>query len=287
MLFRKYLLSLLSVSAVFAAAEYDALVSGALFNGIDTTRPGHQGLSIFADSRNHPSAVASILLYLANKSRFTPKRSKNGVIRDGTSYRLFARQSVTFPAFVKRYQTYVELELHTGDREELAEKIEEWYEAQMADPRQIGIAFQNLVPKYIEGGIGDDLDNDSLEMDEDSLQWDMYNRFSTHPRWFGRRQEEAPQATTSTWLLSHIVVYSEPHVSPSFELSSISLKLSRDPRTGKAHIVPQKIVLEQTMFSVDSEYLKQRAEYFAEFVETVKMNRFLDEISTYSNQDAV
>jgi len=274
------------VTVVFAAAEYDALVSGALFNGIDTTRPGNQGLSIFSDSRNHPSAVASILLYLANKSRFTPKRSKNGVIRDGTSYRSFARQSVTFPAFVKRYQSYVELELHTGGREELAEKIEEWYEAQMADPRQIGMAFQNLVPKYIDSDIGDHFDNDGLEMNEDSLQWDMSDRFSTHPRWFGRRQQEASQATTSTWLLSHIVVYSEPHVAPSFELASINLKLSRDPGTGKAHIVPQKIVLEQTMFSVDSEYLKQRAEYFADFVETVKMNRFLDEISTYSDQGA-
>jgi hypothetical protein len=284
MLFRKYLLSLFSVTVVFAAAEYDALVSGALFNGIDTTQPGHQGLSIFSDSRNHPSAVASILLYLANKSRFTPKRSKNGVIRDGSSYRLFARQSVTFPAFIKRYQSYAELELHTGGREELAEKIEEWYDAQMADPSQIGMAFQNLVPKYIDGDIGDESDNDSLEANEGSLQWDMPDRFSTHPRWFGRRQRKVPQATTSTWLLSHIVVYSEPHVAPSFELASINLKLSRDPRTGKAHIVPQKIVLEQTMFSVDSEYLKQRAGYFAEFVETVKMNRFLDEISTYSKQ---
>ncbi|KAI8351866.1 hypothetical protein B0O80DRAFT_454908 [Mortierella sp. GBAus27b] len=280
MLLRKCLLLLVSATVAFASADYDALVSGALFNGFDTTQPGHQALDTFTDPQNHPSAVASILLNLARKSEFTPKRSKGGVIRNGETYALFSRRTSAFPAFIQRFQRYVELDLKNGGINELIEQIEEHYEAQMAGTLQIAEAFKKLVPEYI--------DDDILVDQEESNHQVNMSPLPLLTRWFGRLRSHArdwlsrdrSSSSSSVWLLSNIVLYNEPGVAPSFEFCRIHLRLSRDPATGKSVIEPQKVLLEQTMYSVDSMYLELKAEYFAGYVETVEVNQFLDEVST-------
>jgi len=72
MLFAKALLIACSAAIVLAKSRPDAIVSGALFSGKDTTENNAHKTDIFRDPRNHATAAASILVYGAKSANFNP-----------------------------------------------------------------------------------------------------------------------------------------------------------------------------------------------------------------------
>jgi len=72
MLFAKALLIACSAAIVLAKNRPDAIVSGAIFAGKDTTENNAHKTDIFRDPRNHATAAASILVYGAKSANFNP-----------------------------------------------------------------------------------------------------------------------------------------------------------------------------------------------------------------------
>ncbi|KAF9983079.1 hypothetical protein BGZ65_002215 [Modicella reniformis] len=150
MLFLKSILLACTAVVVVAQREYDALVSGTRLIGIDTTIPGQSGVDIFRHTQNHASAVASILLFAANRANFRPHQ--NGVITDSAVFGEFINQSTRFPAVRPQIEYGNELELN-GDRHQLKEEIERTYHANVNHPQEIANALEGLIPSRLSAGV--------------------------------------------------------------------------------------------------------------------------------------
>ena len=153
MLLLKALLVLGTATAVFARGRIDAIVSGACMNGQDTTSRDSHGEEIFRDPRNHPSAVASLLRYSADRADFRPR--EKGVITDPKVYEHFMKDVCNFPGFQVHHQQNQRLELQ-GDREQFKREIAKKYKSDRVDPWAMARAFEHLIPQ---------------ELDEDNQEW--------------------------------------------------------------------------------------------------------------------
>ncbi|KAF9079949.1 hypothetical protein BGX23_002917, partial [Mortierella sp. AD031] len=70
MLFIKSLLLVCSAAAVMVQGSPNAIVSGAIFVGDDTTNPDATPVEIFKHPENHATAAASILVYSATGTNY-------------------------------------------------------------------------------------------------------------------------------------------------------------------------------------------------------------------------
>ncbi|KAF9346950.1 hypothetical protein BGX26_001520 [Mortierella sp. AD094] len=267
--------------------SYDALVSGALFVGSDasTAVSNHNSVcrstynnstpETFADPRNHVIALSSILWSMALQSNFTPARhlKSKGVIDDPAVFGNFLERVLQFPGFKNRFYKTRELRL-SGDLLEFEEKIEEQYEAQMAHPHAIAVVFRNLIPLELPSS-GDD---NTFSKKYHRYWLSTYRTLHRHHRYSQLPFVKSHQ----TWLLSHIVIYNEPGVAPSFELSRVRLTISRDSRTGKALIDRQVALIEQSMFSVEARFLIENAVGLTNQIPTVSVGVFVYEMSSDS-----
>lgn len=134
---------------VRAQSEYDALVSSTHLVGIDSTLSGQSGVDVFRNARNHPSAVASILLQAAHRSGFRPRQK--GVITKSHIFGDFIHESTRFPAVKPQIEYDSELEL-SGDRHQLKEVIEGAYHPKVNQPKAVASALEGLIPTRLLPG---------------------------------------------------------------------------------------------------------------------------------------
>lgn len=132
------------VVIVAVQARYDALVSGAIFIGKDTSFPEDDSTIIFKDPSNHPAAVTSLLWTLAKESDFIP--SEFDVITDPWLYRKFERQLVDFPAFKTSEFVQRPLDLD-GTPSQFSAQIRPHFDARYADT--IARSFWSQIPGYV------------------------------------------------------------------------------------------------------------------------------------------
>ncbi|KAF9113117.1 hypothetical protein BGX27_002182 [Mortierella sp. AM989] len=153
--------------------HYDALISGGLFEGVNTADPKANRTSIFQDPKNHADAVASILIHSAKETSFSPSQE---IHTPPEIYFNFLQHVISFPAF--RYRGNVEDAHHAlyldGDLEQLLDQISDHYYKQDDDhhldlvcnnnnsnnnniddgmkekKQRIREAFRKLIPKTVE-----------------------------------------------------------------------------------------------------------------------------------------
>ncbi|KAF9960007.1 hypothetical protein BGZ72_008206 [Mortierella alpina] len=140
----KPLLILCSVIVVAVQARYDALVSGAIFVGKDTSFPEDDSTIIFKDPSNHPAAVTSLLWTLAKESNFIP--SEFDVITDPWLYRKFERTLLDFPGFKASEITQRPLDLD-GTPSQFSSQIRSNFDARYAET--IARSFWSQIPGYV------------------------------------------------------------------------------------------------------------------------------------------
>jgi hypothetical protein len=146
MLLLKALLVLGSATAVFASAKVDAIVSGAMLIGQDTSKHDSHGEDMFKDPRNHPGAVASLLRFSAERADFHPRQK--GVITDPKVYEHFLKDVYDFPGFRAHRQQHQQLDLQ-GDREQFKREIAKKYMSDRIDGHMMARAFENLLPREV------------------------------------------------------------------------------------------------------------------------------------------
>ncbi|KAG0264446.1 hypothetical protein BG011_006805 [Mortierella polycephala] len=148
MLFSKSLLLLSAVTVVLAKDRFDAIVSGVIQIGSDTTHGSASRLETFKNPENHVSAVASIILHFATKNKFLP--SVDGVISDQTIYTNFMREIAVYPVFdLSKTESY-KLELD-GDPDQFVNQISSKYSLDDAkDNNAVARNFRKLIPERIQ-----------------------------------------------------------------------------------------------------------------------------------------
>ncbi|KAF9974161.1 hypothetical protein BGZ73_002469 [Actinomortierella ambigua] len=133
---------LLILTATLVVLAKDAVVSRGVFNGDDTTNPDARGVKVFREPRNHPMAVASILMYAGGKAGYdphsqAPKKSRH-------SYRAFRKQVSAFPGFLKGETFRMLLSLEGGSLDEVENKVRMAYP--FADGDYIGSSIRYSIP---------------------------------------------------------------------------------------------------------------------------------------------
>ncbi|KAG9321587.1 hypothetical protein KVV02_001273 [Mortierella alpina] len=125
---------------------YDALYSRAIFLGKDTTDPLRLNIDTFKEPRNHPAAVASIILQVASQVHFKPDEDKTLVL-DPEVFARFEFELLQLSAFELVESKVVSLEL-TGNLKQFACEVFKKYPS-TADPALIAEALQQLVPSSL------------------------------------------------------------------------------------------------------------------------------------------
>ncbi|KAF9993881.1 hypothetical protein BGZ80_004467 [Entomortierella chlamydospora] len=163
------LLNIASTTLAYNNQHYDALVSGALFEGVNTADPDANRTSVFKDFKNHADAVASILIYSAKETSFDPSEK---IHTRPEAYFDFLQKAASFPAFFYRGPEDREHELRlNGDPEQLLDQIADHYyrqedyiydskingysdscigEGMKKKKENIREAFRKLIPKTVE-----------------------------------------------------------------------------------------------------------------------------------------
>ncbi|KAG0359438.1 hypothetical protein BC939DRAFT_502063 [Gamsiella multidivaricata] len=127
-------------------ANVGAIASGGLFAGEDTSDPNASGVEVFQDSKNHPAAVASIILFAANRAGFKPKQ--DGVIADQNIYNNFVTRISTFPGFTLQTSSEVGLQLSRG-KDSLKESIAAGVDAGVGESGDVADAFMKELPSTL------------------------------------------------------------------------------------------------------------------------------------------
>jgi len=255
MIFAKALLLACAAATVMAGGrlDYDALVSGARFTGEDTSQPHCHGVEVYRDQRNHPSAVASILLFSAEEVEFRPR--EKGVIRDRNVYDRYMRQILNFPGFRSQKEDTEDLDLGKSggrevDRRELRKRIAEKYRSDDNRSEDMARSIVKMIPHELSD------DNEDIE---------------------GGRGKN-----NQKWMLNHMVIHNERggRRQLTIEIAAVELKLSRQENSDEVMIEPQTARMHMRMFEVDRHFLVENAQWLAKRIPTVTMNKFLEELST-------
>ncbi|KAF9940483.1 hypothetical protein BGZ65_006862 [Modicella reniformis] len=127
------------VATVAAQARINAVTSSSVFSGDDNVDPLAKGIKVFAEPKNHPAAVASILFNAAVNSEFLPK--EQGIYVTSKAYGKFVGKVISFPGFELIHSGGEPLELD-GSLEQLKEQIREKYKA---DPIKRDVAAYVVV----------------------------------------------------------------------------------------------------------------------------------------------
>ncbi|KAF9363840.1 hypothetical protein BGX34_003173 [Mortierella sp. NVP85] len=248
-----------------AFARYDALVSGALFEGVNTASPDADAISVFKDYKNHADAVASILLTKAKESDFDPH---DGIHTFPETYFSFLENAASFPAFYHqgREDEQYALRLKGGDNGQLLDEIADKY---LQKPPS------SSLPSY-----RDSADRGEKKESERGLRIRQAFR------------ELIPvtveKAEWKDWALS-LVTIQKPLGSDNitFELAHVRLSISRDDRTGRAVIGPQEATLVKSSYSVMGRYISFYSNEIAKFIEKATVDEFLRAMTTRKHRKLV
>ncbi|KAI1300708.1 hypothetical protein EDD11_006020 [Mortierella claussenii] len=242
----KSILLLLVIGTVTLSAvrhNDEAVVSSARLTDPDTTHRHHRGQDIFKNPCNHATAVASVLLSIAQRHEFLPR--EKGVILDGDVYVRFLESTIQFSAFSqshKRRQDTLDL---TGDRDQFRETIRDHYYTSHNDKMQVAGAFERLVP---------------LELNQD---------------------HDKDETISKPWRLIQMTIINQLNNPIRIELAQVRLSLSRD-NDGIVEINEQRAEMTVDYLEVDTAMLVEHAKEFSKDIPTVNTQYVLDEFSTYS-----
>ncbi|KAF9280276.1 hypothetical protein BGZ88_012293 [Linnemannia elongata] len=139
MLLIKTVVLLLSATAAMAA---DAVASGAIFVGKDTSDPSASPVEVFANPSNHATAASSVLVFAANSANFYPASQEPKALSKNLD--LFVRKVDTFPGFALTQSEQFSLELD-GSLTQFEKTISE----QLEDP-DTARALRDLVPDNVQ-----------------------------------------------------------------------------------------------------------------------------------------
>ncbi|KAF9097004.1 hypothetical protein BGX23_010047 [Mortierella sp. AD031] len=103
MLLIKSLLLVCSAAAVMVQGSPNAIISGAIFVGDDTTNPDASPVDIFKRPENHAAAAASILVYSATAANYRPSEQSPPSLLSG--FDAFVKKASSFPGFTPRDQS--------------------------------------------------------------------------------------------------------------------------------------------------------------------------------------
>ncbi|KAH7039359.1 hypothetical protein BKA57DRAFT_473524 [Linnemannia elongata] len=139
MLLIKTVVLLLSATAAMAA---DAVVSGAIFVGKDTSDPSASPVEVFANPSNHATAASSVLVFAANTVNFHPASQEPKALIQNLDQ--FVGKVDTFPGFTLTQNEQFSLELD-GSLTQFEKTISE----QLEDP-DTARALRDLVPDNVQ-----------------------------------------------------------------------------------------------------------------------------------------
>ncbi|KAF9162496.1 hypothetical protein DFQ26_003518 [Actinomortierella ambigua] len=143
MLLAKALLLLCTALVVMANSASNAVASGAVFVGEDTTDPEASPVSIYKNPENHATAAASILVYSAKITDFTPSSLPPKSLV--ASLDSFLAKASSFPGFLLESNKQGKLPLN-GSLIQLEQIVREESTSHGA---LIGRSMRDLVPGYI------------------------------------------------------------------------------------------------------------------------------------------
>ncbi|KAF9536847.1 hypothetical protein EC957_009522 [Mortierella hygrophila] len=139
MLLIKTVALLCSATAAMAAS---AVVSGAIFDGYDTTDQSASNVDIYRNPENHAAAAASVLVFSGNAVDFHPASQEPKAL--GQSLGAFVSKASAFPGFLLTSTVEQNLALN-GSLTQFEKIIRE----KLNDPLTAR-AFRDLVPGYIQ-----------------------------------------------------------------------------------------------------------------------------------------
>ncbi|KAF9933527.1 hypothetical protein BGZ67_004217 [Mortierella alpina] len=126
--------------------HYDAIATGALFLGRDTSNPRATRQEVYSDPKNHATATASISVYAANSVSFDPSDQSTS----DSAYSEFKRKVSTFPGFVLTFESSSDLTFDGNG--ELVEKVAKLYNnyVEGGEGAKVGATLGNVVGDHLE-----------------------------------------------------------------------------------------------------------------------------------------
>ncbi|KAG0204072.1 hypothetical protein BGX28_003883 [Mortierella sp. GBA30] len=146
MLLLKSLLLICSAAVVIAKGTSDAIVSGAIFVGEDTTSADASPVDIYANPGNHATAAASVLVFAAKAVNYHPTEQDASSLLP--SYSAFETKVQQFPGFMMTESSIKNGLLLDGGFTQLEKEIRDSYES--SDASLIARSLRDLIPGVIE-----------------------------------------------------------------------------------------------------------------------------------------
>ncbi|KAF9168963.1 hypothetical protein BGX21_011014 [Mortierella sp. AD011] len=274
------LLNVASTTLAYNDQHYDALVSGALFEGVNTADPDANRTSVFKDFKNHADAVASILIYSAKETSFDPSEK---IHTRPEAYFDFLQKAASFPAFFYRGPEDREHELRlNGDPEQLLDQIADHYY------RQEDFICDSEINGYSGGCIGEGMKKKKKEYIREAFR-KLIPKTVENKHW-------------KQWVLS-LVTIQKPLSSDkvTFDLAQVRLTIStvHDSIGGRknsccsksisrgggsggctAAIDRQVALLVKSSYSLDGGYISFYSDEIARFIEKGTVDEFLRLMTT-------
>ncbi|KAI7825613.1 hypothetical protein BC939DRAFT_476064 [Gamsiella multidivaricata] len=216
------LLPVISAAMVSAQAEYDALEARALFIGTDSSDPMASGPAVFRDPHNLPSAVASMVWFLANKAMFCPREAE--VFTDPLAYDNFLVALNQFRGFTQSRTREIKVQL-SGNLNMFVEEILQQAQDEVLEGvatemgpgrdvtmKETAVALRGLIPPFVE--------------DRSWKHWALTTIVIKRTE-KGREGDEDGEGQGSRVIL---------------ETSKLVLRLSREPHSGVTGLEPQPLL---------------------------------------------
>ncbi|KAF9966830.1 hypothetical protein BGZ70_001108 [Mortierella alpina] len=192
---------------------YDALYSRAVFLGKDTTDPLRLNIDTFKEPRNHPAAVASIILHVASQVDFKPDED-SALVLDPKVFARFESKLLQLSVFELVESQLSTLEL-TGNSNQFACEVFKKYPS-TADPVLIAEALQQLVPTFLTDASRQDIllslvivqkadDSDEISVDVASIAMVIVMKEPLKEGESSGPAEIAQQKATLTWKRLRVV----------------------------------------------------------------------------------
>ncbi|KAG0238431.1 hypothetical protein BGX31_003268, partial [Mortierella sp. GBA43] len=135
-------------AAVAVQARPEAVTSGTIFSGEDSSYKGAKGAEVFRYPENHVTAAGSILVHLAKKGGFNPKKS--GLKATSQEYGRFFGNVLKFQGFNTVYRGQEDLELKGGSEQFKEAVTEKYKEGPAKSPKFAALTFDDEIPLYLD-----------------------------------------------------------------------------------------------------------------------------------------
>ncbi|KAF9200122.1 hypothetical protein BGZ49_009669 [Haplosporangium sp. Z 27] len=263
--------------------HYNALISSAIFEGLNTADPKANVTSLFKDPKNHADAVASILIYNAKSTSFDPSEK---IHTHPEIYFDFLQTVASFPAFHhqgttedKEYELYL-----NGDPEQLLDQIADHYYDYDYDQCD-DYDYNSSGHRDCGGRSGGD-DRNGIKK----------RREKTRQAFRGMIPKTVENEEWKQWLLSLITIRKPANSDEvTFELAQVRLTISRSNNCNNKELGPsfncngggggvaidrQVALMVKSSYSVNGGFISFFSDDISRFVEKGTLDEFLTLMTT-------